>query len=57
MRLRAKGMSTATFSVEAASQVYNQTNGFVYLGGHVNQNTDWSIEVDRRVHNAWFGFR
>ena len=32
--LRAKGMpeSTATFSVEAAGQVYNQTNEFVYLG-------------------------
>ena len=34
MCLRAKGMpeSTATFSVEAAGQVYNQTNEFVYLG-------------------------
>ena len=33
MCLRAKGMpeSTATFSVEAAGQVYNQTNEFVYL--------------------------
>ena len=35
MCLRAKGMpeSIATFSVEAAGQVYNQTNEFVYLGG------------------------
>ena len=35
MCLRAKGMpeSTAIFSVEAAGQVYNQTNEFVYLGG------------------------
>ena len=34
MYLRAKGMpeSIATFSVEAAGQVYNQTNEFVYLG-------------------------
>ena len=34
MCLRAKGMPeyTATFSVEAAGQVYNQTNEFVYLG-------------------------
>ena len=34
MCLRAKGMpdSTSTFSVEAAGQVYNQTNEFVYLG-------------------------
>ena len=33
MCLHAKGMpeSTATFSVEAASQVYNQTNEFVIM--------------------------
>ena len=56
MCLRAKGMPepTATFSVEAAGQVYNQTNEFVYLGGNVNQNADLSIEVDRRVRNAWY---
>ena len=42
MCLRAKGMpeSTAIFSVEAADEVYNQTNEFVYLGGDVNHNTD-----------------
>ena len=59
MCLRAKGMleSTATFNVEAAGQVYNQTNEFVYLGGNVNQNADLSIEVDRRVRNAWCSFR
>ena len=59
MYLRAKGMpeSTATFSVEAAGQVYNQTNEFVYLGGNVNHNADLSIEVDRRIRNAWCGFR
>ena len=57
--LRATGMpeSTATFSVEAVGQVYNQTNEFVYPGGNVNQNADLSIEVDRRVRNAWCGFR
>ena len=34
MCLRAKGMpeSTAIFSVEAAGEVYNQTNKFIYLG-------------------------
>ena len=55
MCLRAKRMpvSTATFSVKAAGQVYNQTNEFVYLGGNVNQTADLSIEVDRRVRNAW----
>ena len=57
--LRAKGVpeSTATFSVEAAGQVYNQTNEFVYLGGNVNHNADLSIEVDRCTRNAWCSFR
>ena len=57
--LSAKGMpeSTAIFSVEAAGQVYNQTNEFVYLGGNVNHNVDLSIEVDRRIRNAWYSFR
>ena len=38
MCLRAKGMPefTAIFRVEAAGQVYNQTNEFIYLGGNVN---------------------
>ena len=59
MSLRMKGMpeSTATFSVEAAGQVYNQANEFVYLGGNVNHNTDLSIEVDRRICNVWCSFR
>ena len=59
MCLRVKGMpkSTATFSVEAAGQVYNQTNEFVYLGGNVNQNADLSIEVDRRIRIVWGSFR
>ena len=57
--LSAKGMleSNATFSVEEAGQVYNQTNEFVYLGGNVNHNADLSIEVDRRIRNAWYSFR
>ena len=59
MCLRAKGMpeSTATFSVEAAGQVSNQTNEFVYPGGSVNHNADLSIEVDRRIRNTWCSFR
>ena len=54
MCLRAKGMpeSTATFSVEAAGQVYNQTNELAYLGGNVNHNADLSIEVDRCIRNG-----
>ena len=56
---RAKGMpeSAAIFSVEAAGQVYNQTNEFVYLGGNVNHNPELSIEVDRRIRNPWCSFR
>ena len=49
--------STATFSVGAAGQVYNQTNEFVYLGGNVSHNANLSIEVDRRICNAWCSFR
>ena len=56
---RAKGMpeSTATCSVEAAGQVHNQTNEFVYLGGNVNHNADLSIEVHRRTRHSWCSFR
>ena len=57
MCLRAMPRSTATFSVEAARQVYNQTDEFIYLGGNANQNADLSIEVDWRVRNAWCSFR
>ena len=49
--------STATFSVEAASQVYSQTKEFVYLGRNVSYNADLSIEVDLRIRNAWRSFR
>ena len=59
MCLRAKGMPeyTAIFNVEAAGQVYNQTNEFVYLGGNVNHTVDLSIEIDRRIRKAWCSFR
>ena len=57
--LRAKGMpeSTALFSIEAAGQVYNQTNEFLYLGGEMNHNADLSIKVDWRIRIAWWSFR
>ena len=52
--LRTKGMSeiTATFRVEAAGQVYNQTNEFEHLGEKVNHHADLFIEVDRRIRIA-----
>ena len=55
----AKGMpeSTAVFSLEAAGQVYNLTNEFVYLGGVGNHNADLSVKVGRRIRNAWWSFR
>ena len=57
--LRTKGMpeSTTVFSVEAAGQVYNQTNGFVYLEGDVNHNADLSIEVDQCIRNVCRSFQ
>ena len=57
MCLRTKGRpeSTATFSVKAAGQVYGQTNELEYLGGNLN-NADLSIEVNRRIRNAWCSF-
>ena len=49
--------STAIFSAEAADHVYNQTNEFVYLERNVNHNAYLSIEVNRRIRNAWWSFR
>ena len=59
MCLRTKRMleSTATFCVEAAGEVYNQTNEFAHLGGNVNHNADLSIEVNRCMRNAWCSFQ
>ena len=33
--------------------MYKQTHDFVCLGGGVNDDADLSIEVDRRIRNAW----
>ena len=44
---------TAIFSVEAASQMFTQTNELVYHGGNAIHNADLSIEVDRSIRNAW----
>ena len=34
----------------------NQTNECVYLGGNINHKVNLSIEVDRRIRNAWCSF-
>ena len=59
MCLRTKRIpeSIATNSVEAAGQVYKQTNEFVYLWGNVNHNADLCIEINRWIRNAWRSFR
>ena len=49
--------AATTFSVEAAGQVYKQAHDFVYIGGNVNQDTDLSIEDDRRIRNTWCSLR
>ena len=53
-----KGMPefTTTFSVETASQVYNQTNELAYFGGNVNHKADLSIEANRGIRKAWCSF-
>ena len=58
MCLRTKGMpeSTVTVNVWTADQAYSQTNEFVYLGRDINHNADLSIEVNRRIRNAWCSF-
>ena len=59
MCLRTRGIPDAAtaFSVEAAGQVYDQAHDFVYLGGNINHDAELSIEVDRRIRNAWYSFR
>ena len=59
MCLFTKGMPEPIIilSVEAAGQVYNQTNKFVYPGGNVTHVVDLLIEVDPRIGNAWPSFR
>ena len=57
LRTRRIPDAATTFSVEAAGQVYKQAHDFVYLGGNVNHDADLSIEVDRRIRNAWCSFR
>ena len=49
MCLRTKGM-IATFSVEAADQVYNQTIEFVYVGGDVDHNAYRPVHRGRPAH-------
>ena len=42
---------------EVTKRYEGQRVMFVYLGGNVNHNADLSIEVDRRIRNAWCSFR
>ena len=59
MCLRSKEMpeSNTIVSVEVTGQAYNHTNEFVSLGRFINNKVNLSIEVDRRIRNAWCSFR
>ena len=52
MCLRTRGTpdAAASFSVEAAGQVYKQTHDFVYLGGNVNHDAGLPIHQSRPAH-------
>ena len=59
MNLRTRRMpdAAATFSVEAAGQVYKQRYDSVHLRGNVNHDADLPIEVDMCIRNAWCSFQ
>ena len=59
MCLRTKGMSESHHHIQwrgTSPHVY-QTKELVCLGDNLNHSTDVSIEVDRRIRNAWYSFR
>ena len=57
MCLEAKGGGKVSFTINAASQVYNQTIECVYLGGAITADRDLSIDITRRLQRAWACFQ
>ena len=41
----------------ATGQQYRQTTSFTYLGGTVNEISNLSDEIDRRIRAGWMGFK
>ncbi|CAM9451335.1 unnamed protein product, partial [Ascophyllum nodosum] len=41
----------------ATGQQYRQTTSFTYLGGTVNETSNVSDEIDRRIRAGWMGFK
>ena len=41
----------------ATGQRYRQTTSFTYLGGIVNETSNLSDEIDRRIRAGWMGFK
>ena len=41
----------------ATGQQYRQTTSFTYLGGTVNETSNLSDEIDRRIRAGWMGFK
>ena len=50
-------VKTYVFGFYTHIVVYKQAHDFVYLGGNIYHDANLSIEVDRRIRNAWCGFR
>ncbi|CAM9292749.1 unnamed protein product, partial [Sphacelaria rigidula] len=42
--------------INAAGQVYQQTDSFVYLGGSNTERGDLSVEIKKRVQGAWSSY-
>ena len=57
MCLETKGGWKVSFTINAAGQVFKQTNEFVYLDGAITTDTDLSIEISRRLQRAWAYFQ
>ena len=55
--LGTKDGGNASFTINAASQVYKQTTEFVYLVEATTADRDLSIEKTRRLERAWACFQ
>ena len=57
MCLETKGGGKVSFTPNAAGQVYKQTIEFVYSGGVITADRDFSMEITRRLQRSWAFFQ
>ena len=57
MCLQTKGGGKASFTINAAGQVYKQKIQFVYFGGAITADRGLSIDITRRLQRAWACFQ